>query len=62
MFRASVHPKHLTPRVCNKNQSVNVCVDKIAGCSEIHNKFSSALCKQQAEFVKFKFGGAFSNQ
>jgi hypothetical protein len=45
-----------------KTNQLMLCVDKIAGCSEIHNEFSSALCKQQAEFVKVKFGGAFSNQ
>ena len=37
------------------------CVDAIAGCSEIHKKFSSSLSKQKAKFIKVKFGGSLSN-
>jgi len=44
-----------------KTNRLIFCEDKIAGCSEIHKKFSSALSKQKAKFVRVKFGGSFSN-
>ena len=34
----------------------------IAVCSQIHTKRTNTLCGQNAEFVKVKPGGIYSNQ